>query len=216
MTSPEARRKAAVLASSGLAVGVIAAQGTANLAVAETSGSDAAAPVRAAVNETVTAPAGDFTISQASMKVVAKPVVARETRAATTPARTQQAQVSTASYDVPPVSAASGSITAIAMNYLGTPYVYGGSTPSGFDCSGFVKYVYAQAGIAVNGRTDASIMAGGTKISLADAQPGDILWHSGHVGIYLGNGMYIHAPKPGDVVKVSPMRYGGFTTAVRY
>lgn len=222
VASPEVRHKAAALATSGLAIGVIAAQGVAEPAFADTQASaGAAAKPQVAVNQAVKAPAGEFHIAQASMTIVEKPapvaqqVAVRASTAAVTQAPAQ-AQGQAAPVDLQALPASNGSIAAIAQQYLGVPYVYGGSTPAGFDCSGFVKYVYAQAGIAVNGRTDRSIMAGGTKVPLSAAQPGDILWHAGHVGIYLGNGQYIHAPRPGQSVKVAPVAYGGFTTAVRY
>lgn len=98
-----------------------------------------------------------------------------------------------------------------AIQYLGFPYVYGGSTPKGFDCSGFVKYVYAACGYAVN-RTAASIYAGdGVAVDPSALQPGDILCFSngsqsvGHVGIYIGNGRFIHAGNPSTGVIISPL-----------
>ncbi|CDF59415.1 C40 family peptidase [Thermobrachium celere] len=94
-----------------------------------------------------------------------------------------------------------------AMRFLGTPYVWGGTTPSGFDCSGFVKYVYSHFGINLP-RTSREQATVGQAVSLSEAQPGDLVFfHSpiSHVGIYVGNGMYIHAPRTGDVVKVSSL-----------
>lgn len=100
----------------------------------------------------------------------------------------------------------------IAHNYLGVPYVYGGTTPSGFDCSGLVNYVYAQAGVNIGARTAASQSAIGTEVGLSGAQPGDIVYWGGagsayHTGIYIGGGQYIHAPKPGDVVKIGSVQW---------
>ncbi|WP_159717322.1 C40 family peptidase [Actinomyces marmotae] len=89
--------------------------------------------------------------------------------------------------------AASGSsIVSIAMQYVGAAYVYGGSSPSGFDCSGFVQYVYAQAGISLP-RTSGAQAAAGRAVSMAEARPGDIVYYGYHVGIYAGNGMMIDA-----------------------
>lgn len=101
-----------------------------------------------------------------------------------------------------PANIAGGSIADIALRYLGVPYVYGGTTPSGFDCSGFVGYVYAQAGIGLP-RTSGAQGAAGHVISAAAARPGDIVAYGYHVGIYLGEGKMVHAPQPGQRVSVS-------------
>ena len=83
-----------------------------------------------------------------------------------------------------------------------------------FDCSGFVKWCYSRVGISLPHSSSAQKNAG-TQISISQAQPGDILWKSGHVGIYIGNGQYIHAPRTGDVVKISSVSSGNFTFARR-
>ena len=86
---------------------------------------------------------------------------------------------------------------AIGSNYLGTPYVWGGGGPGGFDCSGFVSYVYAQMGISLPHQSG-DILNSGTVISASEARPGDILWWPGHVGIYAGDGQVLHStPGPG-------------------
>lgn len=94
-------------------------------------------------------------------------------------------------------------IFADGLNYVGTPYVYGGSTPAGFDCSGFVLYLYAKVGIHLehNARIQGE---SGTIISEADAVPGDlvIFYGGAHDGIYAGNGQVLDAPKPGGAVNV--------------
>ena len=84
----------------------------------------------------------------------------------------------------------------------------------GFYCSGLVKWCYAQVGISIP-RTTGELKSYGTQISVSQALPGDILWKSGHVGIYIGNGQYIHAPQTGDVVKISSVSSGNFTFARR-
>ena len=102
----------------------------------------------------------------------------------------------------------SDSVISTAKQYLGTPYVWGGKTPSGFDCSGFTSYVYQQAtGKSIGGYTVAQESAG-TQESVSQASAGDLLfWGSKgstyHVAIYLGNNQYIAAPQPGESVKIS-------------
>jgi cell wall-associated NlpC family hydrolase len=96
------------------------------------------------------------------------------------------------------------SVYSVALQYQGVPYVYGGATPAGFDCSGFVMYVYAQFGISLPHSSTAQ-GAAGTRISLADAQPGDLVIMSGHDGFYAGNGNILHAPYEGASVRVQPL-----------
>ncbi len=97
-------------------------------------------------------------------------------------------------------------VVQIALQYQGVPYVYGGSTPTGFDCSGFTSYVYAQVGVTLPHSSSAQ-GAGGIRISAADARPGDIVAMDGggHVGIYLGGNSMIDAPYPGKTVQVRPI-----------
>ena len=90
---------------------------------------------------------------------------------------------------------------------IGVPYVYGGRTPKGFDCSGLVYYSYQQAGIKVP-RTSKEQFKAARRVSLPDAQPGDLLFFRGgrkisHVGIYIGNGYFVHAPSTGKTVSVA-------------
>jgi cell wall-associated NlpC family hydrolase len=110
-----------------------------------------------------------------------------------------------------PVAAPSGgggnsSLVDIAMRYLGIPYVYAGADPSGFDCSGFTMYVYAQIGISLP--HNAAMQFGmGTPVSIDQLQAGDLVFFYGlgHVGMYIGGGNFIHSPHTGDVVKISPL-----------
>jgi peptidoglycan DL-endopeptidase CwlO len=98
------------------------------------------------------------------------------------------------------------SLVDIAMRYLGIPYVYAGADPSGFDCSGFTMYVYAQIGISLP--HNAAMQFGeGTPVSYDQLQPGDLVFFYGlgHVGMYIGGGSFIHSPHTGDVVKISPL-----------
>jgi len=106
----------------------------------------------------------------------------------------------------PPVTAPSrGNVVAIAMRYLGVPYRWGGASPStGFDCSGFTMYVYAQVGVSLPHYTG-SQYAMGVSVSRSQLEPGDLVFFDGlgHEGIYVGNNQFIHAPHTGDVVKIS-------------
>lgn len=91
-----------------------------------------------------------------------------------------------------------------AYSQLGVPYVYGGSSSSGWDCSGLVQYCHRAAGISLPRTSQAQ---GGCGVAVSSPQPGDIVCYGTHVGIYIGGGQMIHAPKPGDVVKVAAV-YG--------
>ncbi|GAA2027968.1 C40 family peptidase [Pseudokineococcus marinus] len=100
-------------------------------------------------------------------------------------------------------SSAGGSVLDIAAQYVGTPYSYGGTTPAGFDCSGFTQYVFAQAGISLP-RTAAAQGAAGQRVSRSEAQPGDLAVTSdgGHVGIYAGGNQWYDSPRPGKSVSL--------------
>jgi peptidoglycan DL-endopeptidase CwlO len=97
-----------------------------------------------------------------------------------------------------------GGVVGIAMQYLGIPYVYGGASPSGFDCSGFVMYVFGQIGVSLP-HNAAAQYGYGMPVSRDQLQPGDLVFFNGlgHVGIYIGGGQFIHSPHTGDVVKIS-------------
>ena len=99
-----------------------------------------------------------------------------------------------------------GGVVGIAMQYLGTPYVYGGASPGGFDCSGFVMYVFNQIGVSLP-HNAAAQYGYGMPVSRDQLQAGDLVFFNGlgHVGIYIGGGQFIHSPHTGDVVKISSL-----------
>jgi cell wall-associated NlpC family hydrolase len=99
-----------------------------------------------------------------------------------------------------------GGAVGVAMQYLGVPYVWGGSSPGGFDCSGFVMFVYAQMGVSLPHHA-ADQYNYGTPVSRDQLEPGDLVFFDGlgHVGIYIGGGQFVHAPHTGDVVKISSL-----------
>jgi cell wall-associated NlpC family hydrolase len=209
-------KASAVLAASGGLVATFAlpaqAASHADAAPARSAGVDAtvaaspralvAAP--AVVAPAVAAPAQTDAIGVTGVKAVAKPkpkkvatvtqAVATRTGASTSSRSTTRTPVNN---NVPQ---SSSSIVNIAKQYIGVPYVYGGASPSGFDCSGLTSYVYAQAGISIP-RTASAQQSAATPVS--NPQPGDLVFFgypAYHVGIYVGNGMMIDSPKPGTSV----------------
>ena len=111
-------------------------------------------------------------------------------------------------------------LIAYSKTFLGTPYVYGGDSPSdgGFDCSGFTQYVFGQNGYTIN-RISKDQALNGTSVSKANLEPGDLVFHSfegngviSHVGIYIGGGKMIHSPKTGDTVKITDITTSYWTS----
>ncbi|PFG32291.1 C40 family peptidase [Sanguibacter antarcticus] len=216
------RRTAVVAASSGLLVSfmgagaAMAAPASSSPALNSVDVSALTTQARAALN---TAPAvtvaadATWTVEQTAVSVTPKPEAAPEverTVAATRSAErtsltedtttTASATTETAAAYAVPASAAGSSIIDIASRYVGVPYVLGGSTPDGFDCSGFTAYVFAQAGISLP-RTAAAQHYAGTIISRDQAQAGDLIWSPGHITIYAGGNTQIDAPKPGGSIQ---------------
>ena len=213
------RRTAVVAASSGLLVSMAVAP--ANAAV----GSDAVALGSADVSALTSqaraqlAAAPAVTVSDGSwaedIKDVAavKVTPAPEVRATPAPAPAQRtvtpASRSAERTDAPapkvennpiPQSVSGSKVLEIASRYVGVPYVYGGTTPRGFDCSGFTSYVYAQLGINLP-RSSSAQRHAGKVISRADARPGDLIWTPGHIAIYAGGNSQIDSPRPGKTVQ---------------
>jgi len=106
----------------------------------------------------------------------------------------------------PAESSRGQTVAALAKRHVGAPYRWGGSSPSGFDCSGFVRYVYAQVGVSLP-HNAAAQYGYGVPISQDQLEPGDLVFFDGlgHVGIYIGGGQFIHSPHTGDVVKISSL-----------
>lgn len=112
-----------------------------------------------------------------------------------------------------PASKNGASIAVYAQKFIGAPYVSGGTTPAGWDCSGFVQYVFAQFGINLPRTSGAQAGVGVAVPSLAQAQPGDILANGMHAAIYIGNGMVINAlnPAQGTQITDTSVFYGGYS-----
>lgn len=114
------------------------------------------------------------------------------------------------------ISSLRNDIVEYAKTFLGVKYVYGGETPKGFDCSGFVKYVFANFDIELS-RTSRTQVSDCEKISKDELLPGDLVFFSGrgynvgHVGIYIGDGQFIHAPSAGDVIKITDLSDSYYT-----
>jgi peptidoglycan DL-endopeptidase CwlO len=217
------RRSVVVAAASGLVVSAMAAPaaaadlaqpGDASVAVPAAAGALAAESVAAGVDTSALTSAARAVLASAPVvSVAADSAWALDIPALTVvadpppPVRARAASRSAVRTAIPtttgapaPASANGSAVIEIAARYVGVPYVYGGTTPSGFDCSGFTSYVFAQLGITLP-RTSSAQRNAGTVVSRADAQPGDLVWHPGHIGIYAGGDQLIDAPQPGGSVQ---------------
>ena len=163
------------------------------------------------------------TKSQAEQEAEARQQTQAETRAAAAQAQAanrSQARSplgstsSTATVDAP-TSSDGAALIAYASQFVGAPYVYGGTTPAGWDCSGFTQYVFAQFGKSIGRSTSAQINAG-TRVSTP--QPGDLMISTdvSHAGIYVGNGLMIHAISSKYGTRITPIAGWGPTNSYYY
>ncbi len=107
-----------------------------------------------------------------------------------------------------PASGSGSAAVSIGRQYIGVPYVWGGGTPAGFDCSGFTSYVYAQLGVSLP-RSSGAQRNAGRQVSASEARPGDMVWWPGHIGIYSGNGNHIAARNPSKPLTEGPISHVG-------
>jgi cell wall-associated NlpC family hydrolase len=159
-------------------------------------------------------------IAHLQAQEAARQVQLRRELAARVAAQQQQAPAAALASTVAPVVSSDGgsapvgpapppthsSVVSIAEHYLGVPYQWGGASPSGFDCSGLVMYVFSQVGVSLPHSSYAQYGMG-SPVSRDQLQPGDLVFFDGlgHVGIYVGGGSFIHAPHTGDVVRISSL-----------
>lgn len=202
------RRSALVAASGGLIMTMaIPASATtseapsSNLPPVDVSALTAEARAALATSPVVEVPtqaAWGFEAPTITVTANPKPVVVERTTQTSRSADRAAADAAAAANNAIPPVVAGNAVLEIAARYVGVPYVHGGTTPDGFDCSGFVQYVFAQLGISLP-RSSGDYYNVGVRVT--DPQPGDIIVTPGHVGIYAGPNLQIDAPRPGKTIQ---------------
>ncbi|RNE10847.1 Gamma-D-glutamyl-L-lysine endopeptidase [Lacticaseibacillus paracasei] len=177
--------------------------------LAQLAASEDAAKAAAATAAVAATPSASSTSTASSS--AASSSVNTSTNTSTTSASSSASASQAPASNNSSVSVSGGSIASNAAKYIGVPYVYGGTSPSGFDCSGLIYYAAKEAGISLP-RTSQAQSTLGSYVSVSDLKAGDLVfWGSVgsayHVGIYIGGGQYLHAPAPGQNVTIQSMAY---------
>jgi cell wall-associated NlpC family hydrolase len=155
---------------------------------------------------------------------LAQMIAAQQARARAAAAQSVQAQVSASTVVgasavtpegatvVPPSN--NGSVVGVALSYVGTPYVWAGAAPGGFDCSGLVMYSYEKMGVSLP-HSSYAMWNDGVSVPKDQLEPGDLVFFNGegHVGIYVGGGAFVHAPHTGTTVQVSNLDSGWYASS---
>lgn len=177
--------------------------------LAQLAASEDAAKAAAATAAVAATPSASSTSTASSS--AASSSVNTSTNTSTTSASSSASASQAPASNTSSVSVSGGSIASNAAKYIGVPYVYGGTSPSGFDCSGLIYYAAKEAGISLP-RTSQVQSTLGSYVSVSDLKAGDLVFWGGvgsayHVGIYIGGGQYLHAPAPGQNVTIQSMAY---------
>ena len=177
--------------------------------LAQLAASEDAAKAAAATAAVAATPSASSTSTASSS--AASSSVNTSTNTSTTSASSGASASQAPASNTSSVSVSGGSIASNAAKYIGVPYVYGGTSPSGFDCSGLIYYAAKEAGINLP-RTSQAQSTLGSYVSVSDLKAGDLVFWGGvgsayHVGIYIGGGQYLHAPAPGQSVTIQSMAY---------
>ncbi|WP_353990681.1 NlpC/P60 family protein [Lacticaseibacillus paracasei] len=183
--------------------------------LAQLAASEDAAKAAAATAAVAATPSASSTStvssSAASSSAASSSAASSSANTSTTSASSSASASQAPASNTSSVSVSGGSIASNAAKYIGVPYVYGGTSPSGFDCSGLIYYAAKEAGINLP-RTSQAQSTLGSYVSVSDLKAGDLVFWGGvgsayHVGIYIGGGQYLHAPAPGQNVTIQSMAY---------